>query len=64
MIKINLDSFFTGIATGFLLLMILIDILSIQALPKEIRHGYQPIKHCKSSPPKEVIGIGSKGEDA
>ena len=76
MIEIHLDSFFIGVVIGFILLMILACVLYIQDLPKEIRHGYQPIKLCKPYPPKskktmngmrKEIGlppIGSKGEDA
>lgn len=64
MITIYLDSFFIGVVIGFFLSMILTHMFFTQILPKEARCGYQPIKSCKPYSPKEIVGIGSKGEDA
>ena len=64
MITIHLGDFIIGVTIGFLLSIILMCMLSIRILPKKVKHGYQPIKSGKPFPPKETVGIGSKGEDA
>lgn len=64
MITIYLGSFFIGVVIGFFLSMVLTYMFFTQVLSKEARRGYQPIKSGRPFPPKEVTGIGSKGEDA
>ena len=63
MIEIHLSSFFIGVVVGFLLLGITICAF-YTFLTGDLKRGYQPVKSYKPSPPKIIVGIGSKGEDA